>query len=578
MSEQELSLSGKISTWNFSLLYPREAAANSQGVQCELNAAAQHDLGIDSIITGFTHNREQQNEIRKMLCLLIHDPETIRYRQDILEDLLANPGLVERLEFLFPAMDTLAHYTGRTDHQAVSLQEVIWRLGELQIVIDCIQGLQDTFNSMGGKLNSQGLRILQDEIQKYINYPTYQHLVKKLPELLTQVRACASITIGVNLDTSLRPVQAVLLSVNDERFTDQSLIDKLFGLRREQAGIAPLHSVPQRSVEGQYAFPITPELGWAVEPMMVPLFADLSKILQKTTAPIAERLRQYSEVQGRIFTTLRNDLVFYLGAVRFIRALQAHGLPVCRPEIVPADDRLCDVEDSYNASLALYCIRQGSDIPAVIIKNHINANPDGRIMILTGPNQGGKTTYLQGVGLVQLLAQVGCYVPGTRARISPVDQIFTHFPIEEKPETEKGRFGEEAMRLGKIFEDITRHSLVLLNESLSSTSLGESLYLAQDVVRILRRIGARAIYSTHIYELAQRADELNDTVPGDSLIISVVSSPVNIDPQISPVEVRRTFKVEIRPPLGQSYAREIAAHYGISFEQLEKALTDRGVL
>jgi hypothetical protein len=108
--------------------------------------------------------------------------------------------------------------------------------------------------------------------------------------------------------------------------------------------------------------------------------------------------------------------------------------------------------------------------------------------------------------------------------------------------------------------------------------MGESLYLAQDVVRILRRVGARAIYSTHIYELAQRADELNDSVPGDSLIISAVSSPVDIDPQLSPVEVRRTYKVEIRPPLGQSYAREIAARYGISYEQLEKALTDRGVL
>jgi hypothetical protein len=223
MSDQELTKSGKMPSWNFSLLYPREIAANPLEVLCELNAAAQHDLGIDSIIAGFAHDRERQNEIRKTLCLLIHDPETIRYRQDILEDLLANPGLVECFEFLFPAMDTLARYTGRTDQQTVSLQGVIWRLGELQIVLDCIQGLQDIFISMEGKPNSRGLRILQEEVWTSINHPTYQHLIKELPELLTRIRACVSITIGVNLDASLRPVQAVLLSVNDERFTDQSL-------------------------------------------------------------------------------------------------------------------------------------------------------------------------------------------------------------------------------------------------------------------------------------------------------------------------------------------------------------------
>lgn len=305
-------------------------------------------------------------------------------------------------------------------------------------------------------------------MQRLANHPTYQQLVKNLPGLLTKIRACVSITIGVNLDASLRPVQAVLLSINDKHFTDQSLINKLFGLRGEQAGIAPLHSVPQRYVDGHYAFPITPESGWAVEPLMVPLFADLSKVLQKTAEPIAKRLEQYSAVQAQMFLTLPNDLIFYLGAVRFLRNLQTHGLPICRPEIVPAGQRFCDVEDAYNACFALQSTYQSIDLSATIVKNPIFANSEARIMILTGPNQGGKTTYLQGVGLVQLLAQVGCYVPGKRAQISPVDQIFTHFPIEEKLEAEKGRFGEEAMRLGKIFKSITQYSLVLLNESLSS--------------------------------------------------------------------------------------------------------------
>jgi DNA mismatch repair ATPase MutS len=273
-------------------------------------------------------------------------------------------------------------------------------------------------------------------------------------------------------------------------------------------------------------------------------------------------------------------LIFYLGAVRFIRCLQDQGLPMCRPELVSSSIRTCKARNSFNANLALrnLTIAGERNLADVITTNDIEIGPDGQILILTGPNQGGKTTYMVGVGLVQVLAQVGCFVPGQQAEISPVDNIYTHFPLEEKPEAEAGRFGEEAMRLGKIFEQVTQNSLVLLNESLSNTSFGESLYLAQDIVRILHKVGARVIYATHLYELANRVEELNASAPGDSKIISVVSSPVDEESQSSQGAIRRTYKVEIRPPLGQSYAREIAARYGISYEQLEKALSERGVL
>jgi len=169
-------------------------------------------------------------------------------------------------------------------------------------------------------------------------------------------------------------------------------------------------------------------------------------------------------------------------------------------------------------------------------------------------------------------------VPGKQAVISPLENIFTHFPLEEKPESDTGRFGEEAIRLRKIFERVTRHSLVLLNESLSSTSFSESLYLAQDIVRMLHRIGARAIYSTHLHELAYNVDELNASVPGDSKIISVVSSPIDAATQTDDAKGQQRYKLEVRPPLGQSYAREVAANYGISYQQLENVLSERGVL
>jgi DNA mismatch repair protein MutS len=551
---------------NFSLLYPKgtEDSSHEANSFLELSPAAAHDLGLNELVTAFTLDRGHQKEIRDLFSRLPRDPEVITYRQAVLDDLLANPKLVEGFDSLLPVIDSLYQSSYHLEREMTWLHEVVWRMGELQHIIDCFEGMGESLRSVEGNIHSEGLRILREEIHKAQNDPTYQRLLNELPGLLSRLRGSASITIGVNLDAGLRPIQATLLSVNEKPFTDQSLLNRLFGRRTDREGIAPLHSAPKRQAE----------LDGPVDPMLVPLFADLANVLEKTAIPIADQLKQYAGLHGQLFTNLRQGLIFYLGAIRLIQRFQMLGLPMCRPQILPAEERRCEVKDSYNLHLPLKHLETGS----AIVRNDIRMGPDGHILILTGPNSGGKTTYMQGAGILHILAQLGCYVPGTQAVVSPLDHLFTHFPLEEKAELDTGRFGEEAMRLGKIFEQITRHSLVLLNETLSSTSFSESLYLAQDLVRILRRVGARAIYATHLHELANRVDKLNDSVPGDSKIISVVSSPIETSEQPPGTKVIPTYKLEIRPPLGQSYAREIAARYGISYQQLENVLSKRGVL
>lgn len=553
---------------SISLLYPPDVSSEGLAAM-ELSPAVAHDLGLEEVIAAFTSERGHQREIRALFSRLPRDPEVIAYRQAVLEDLLAHPALVERFASLLPVIDSLFEAPHRREREMTWLHEVVWRVGELQNIIDCFEGMGEILRSVEANIHSQGLRILQEEIRKAQSDPTYQRLVRELPELLSRLQGKASITIGVNLDASLRPIQATLLSVNEQPFTDQSLLNRLFGTRTEREGLAPLHSVPKQ-VDGPFNGP--------VDPLMVPLFADLADVLEKTAIPIADQLRQYASLHGQLFTNLRQGLIFHLGAIRFLRLFEKRGLPMCRPQIAPADERRCEVKDSYNINLALRHLEADDGNKPAVVTNDIHIGPEGHILILTGPNRGGKTTYMQGVGVVHILAQLGCYIPGTQAVISPLDHLFTHYPLEEKPESEAGRFGEEAMRLAKVFEQVTHHSLVLMNESLSSTSFSESLYLAQDIVRILRRIGARAIFSTHLHELANRVEELNDSVPGDSKIVSAVSSPIKPDGQANGAEGNRTYKLEMRPPLGQSYAREIAARYGISYHQLENVLSERGVL
>ena len=548
-----------------SLLYPPGAEMDVTS-SLELSPATAHDLGLEAIVTAFASSRGHQTEVRALFSRLPRDPEVITYRQAVLEDMLTIPALAERFVSLLPVMDSLFEASHPLEREMPWLHEVVWRVGELQNIIDCFEGMGEILDTVEDRIQSDGLRLLHEQVRQTRNDPTYQRLAKELPGLVSKLRGSASITIGVNLDHNLRPVQATLLSVNEKPFTDQSLLNLLFGVRTDREGISPLHSVPKGNARDSLNNP--------VDPMMVPLFADLAKVLEQTAIPIADQLRQYAGLHGRLFTNLRQGLIFYLGALQLIQRFQKLGLPMCRPRIAPIKERLCEVKDSYNLHLPLKHSETEHGTASSIVWNDIHMGQDGRILILTGPNSGGKTTYVQGVGVVHILAQLGCYVPGTAAVISPLDHLFTHFPLEEKPEADTGRFGEEAIRLGKIFEQVTRHSLVLLNETLSSTSFSESLYLAEDLVRILRRVGARAIYATHLHELASRADALNHSVPGESKIISVVSSPI----EGNNAEMRSTYKLEIRPPLGQSYAREIAARYGISYEQLENVLSERGVL
>jgi DNA mismatch repair protein MutS len=376
----------------------------------------------------------------------------------------------------------------------------------------------------------------------------------------------------VNLDDQFRPVAATLLSVNAQKYTSSTFLDRLLGNPGENfKGLGPLHTVPDLP-QGQG--PSGNRGGNRdVNPLMDPLFRDLSKVLDSVCQPIAQALRHYDTLHSGFLAALRDDLAFYLAAMRLMERLRSRGLPVCRPEIAPMTERVCELHEAYNLNLALHQ-REQADDASRIVTNDVHLGEDGRICILTGPNQGGKTTYTQMVGLCQILAQAGVWVPAAWARISPVDNIYTHYPVEEQVARGTGRFGDEAQRLSVIFARGTRHSLVLLNESLASTNPGESLYIAQDIVRVLRRLGARAIFATHLHELAADLAALNASTAGDSLIVSLVASRRET-PEESP---RRSYKIVPGPPLGRSYAQEIAAQYGISYDQLTALLQQRGAL
>lgn len=158
-----------------------------------------------------------------------------------------------------------------------------------------------------------------------------------------------------------------------------------------------------------------------------------------------------------------------------------------------------------------------------------------------------------------LFAQCGIYVPARELQFSPADSIYTHFPADENKTVNLGRLGEESKRMSELFAQATDESLLLFNESLATTSFAEGLYIAKDVVKALRYLGARTIFNTHMHELAMNLDEVNTKIEGDSKVASLITGIH---------EGTRSYKIFLAPPEGVSYAQDIAKKYGVTFEQL----------
>ncbi|MDE2854620.1 MAG: hypothetical protein OXN88_10655 [Chloroflexota bacterium] len=537
------------------------------------NAVA-HDLRVKVIAEAIAPHVDYLRPIHNLLLTLLTDAEALRYRQDVLEDCLLNPDFAEGLSELLPLIRGL-HNTVRdirARRNQVSL--VLSRLTELENYLECVTAFEALLAGHRAKLKAAAWLALADEFGRIVAAPAFRQMAEELPRLRAEIRQVVSVTIGVNLSPDLKPVAATLLSINKQRFRGPRFFRKLWGIDEEEdlRGISPLREAPdaQRYRNGS----ILAERRETLDRLAAnALFSDLGVVLNDVIRPIARALERYTHVHSSLLRALEPEIAFYVGGAALVAGLRGRGLPMSRPQLLPLAERRLAARALYNLDLALRLARQQKEgeLSQQIVSNDVAFDDAGRIHILTGPNRGGKTTYIQAIGLLHILAQSGLYVPAESASLSPVDAVYLHFPAEERPNMESGRLGEEAGRLREIFRRATWQSLLLLNESLASTSATESYFLARDVVCCLRMLGARALFVTHLHELAAACESINSEVAGDSRVASLVSTVEEGEDGL-----RRTYQVVPAPPRGQSYAREIARQYGISFDQLGALLAERG--
>ena len=530
---------------NFSLIYPdlRTRGEHYTGAEA---------TGIDMFVLeelGMLDFIELKNS--DLSEYFTTDPAVIGYRLETFRDMLDNPSISDTLNGLIPVLGDILELR-RLESDSGDTDSYLSSITEIELYISCIDLLEDGFSNIRSNLKSRAFTAFADKIRELAESDYYKELNKKLSELTARVREIKSITIGVNLDPLLRPREAGVLSINSESFRSGDVLEKILRLKfkdDEYTCIANLVPFGKKQNENQKTA------------MSLAFTSAINDIYKSSLRSWKKIVQSYVLDNTNFLLNLLGEIEFVVKATEAMRKLRDMGCDLCVPDIRPMSERAFQATALYNPCVSV-------KIEEDIVPNDVIFDGNAMIYVLTGPNRGGKSVITCAIGIAQAMLQLGMFLPAKSAVISPVDAIYTHFPTGAEDTIDKGRLGEECARLDEIFDHVTANSLVLLDESLSSTGSYEASYIAAEVLGGLSMVGCRCLFSTHLHELAAEIDNINEKtkaqggVPIDTLVAGIESG-------------KRSFRIVRAKPDGKSYARDIANKYGLSYESIVKKIQNK---
>lgn len=528
----------------FSLLYPgaESKTAHYSGVdKPKIDEFTLEELGLAEVLP-------LKNS--RISDFITGDPEVIRYRQAVFGDLLAHEELSRTFAKLMPVLFDIMELR-RLESDSGDTADYLSAMTEIELYISSIDILYEGICKSGSQYDSAAFSGLSARIAELVESEYYAELNERLSELTNRVREIRSVTIGVNLDAQLRPKEAGVLSINPEVFHSGDTLQKILHLNFKDDGytcIARLTPFGKKQTENQKTA------------LSLAFTSAINDVYRQSLRSWKKIVQVYVLENTDFLLGLLPEFEFLQKATNLMRALRVKGNNLCIPVIRPAGERVYRAKALYNPAVAL-------KVDDPIVTNDLIFDEKATIYVLTGPNRGGKSVITCALGLSQAMAQLGMFVPADEAEISPVDGIFTHFPTGADDTIDKGRLGEECARLGEIFDNVTNESLVLLDESLSSTGSFEASYIASEVLAGLSHVGCHCIFSTHLHELAAEIDRINERAAREG------GAP--IDTLVAGIEEagKRSFRILRAKPDGKSYARDIAKKYGLTYDNIMEKIS-----
>jgi DNA mismatch repair ATPase MutS len=432
------------------------------------------DLELNWIVEAMAAGDDFLYEVAKASVLSsLTDPSEIEYRQEVLRDCLEQPAVIRELYSLaVQATKQGGWYVlgGSTSYSPGIVLSSSVRL--LDGLVANLEQLRKLAGRHAGSFRSEGFGQLFATVMQELDFAYLDEVREQLKQLqfkhgvtLSAKLGRANHGVGYRLHTTPTPTWRDRLPFSDRNPYFWELPE------RDEAGGRALGEIRSRGIN-----------------------------------EVANAVGQSAEHVRGFFRMLYTELAFYIGCLNLHERLTEKGQATSLPTVSPTAGLELSGEGLYDVSLAL-----ARSAPPVA--NEIAA--DGkRMVMITGANQGGKSTFLRSLGQAQLMAQAGMFVGAKTMSVSVRDGVFTHFKREEDEAMESGKLDEELARMSEIVDRLRPDSVVLSNESFASTNEVEGSEIARQIVRALTERGVRVLFVTHMFDLAESLYSAN----GDSTL------------------------------------------------------------
>lgn len=471
------------------------------------------------------------------------DTEVLEYRLAVVEDLVSNSKVYDTF---CKAVNVIRNINDMSKALSsdFTVESALSSIRFLEMYQEIVELFAESLKDADFK--SEGMKLLKNQIMEIKESEDYENLCTELSKMEIRFGSIKSICVGINLDENLRVRDAGVISVETVHYREGNIMDRLLKKDGKDGHVlmSPFTAVT-RGLAKEEVIALNNATTYA-----------LQNIFAKSLRSFEPLTQNYFKDKTTFFINLLDDIRFLTAGVKFILSMKELGLPMCRPEIRPMSEKKCNLKQVYNPVLAQKSLEHS------IVSNTFAFDENGRFYIVTGPNHGGKSIFAYSIGMAQALFQLGLFVPAESAVLSPVSGIYTHFPASDENNYGKGRLESECARLGAIMEALTDTDMLLMDESFSSTSGLEAGYIASEVLTGIGAIGCGGIYVTHIHDLPQQVDKYNSHPKNKGKIDNLVALMENKE------DGTRSYKISRTTPDGLSYAKDIAARYGLHLDNI----------